>query len=406
MIVCPTCKEEATDGSRFCMYCGGKLPEPIKVSTDPLINKVIEGKYLIKERIGGGAMGSIYKAEHISLSKTVVLKILHRHLIRDESHVKRFSREAKAASRLNHPNCISIIDFGQTSEGLSYIVMEYLAGKDLCRILFEEGPLSYERTIHIISQVLDALDEAHSNGVIHRDLKPENIMIEKIRSDPDFVKVLDFGIAKIQDLTRSEQAASFKTATGMVFGTPEYMSPEQIRGEELDGRSDLYSLGVVMYQMLTNTLPFEGESVIEVATKHLRETPTPIEVKRPGIPPKLSQFVMRLLSKKREDRFQSAAEAKKFLLESVEQDKTKKEHDHIDSVFSRTTIRVERPENLVPLEPESQPTRMLENPPVFPTTTTTSKKFSSFGNLLLLILVLFGAAIFTFLVVTILGGKD
>jgi len=226
---CPQCRKESPEGSRFCPFCGAKLPEPARKAQDPIIGATIDGKYLVKERIGSGAMGSIYTAEQKALSKVVVLKVLHKHLVREEAHVKRFHREARAASRLNHPNCITVLDFGQTADGYSYIAMEYLSGRDLCRILFEDGPLPPRRAVHIVSQVLDALDEAHSKGVIHRDLKPENVMVEKLRSEPDFVKVLDFGIAKIRDFTGRDES-SFKTATGMVFGTPEYMSPEQIRG--------------------------------------------------------------------------------------------------------------------------------------------------------------------------------
>lgn len=277
------------------------------------MGKVVAGKYKILDRLGSGAMGSIYKAEHTALSKPVVIKVLHRHLIADQNHIKRFHREAKAASRLNHPNCISVLDFGQTEDGWLYICMEYVAGKDLCRIIFEEKRLEPRRVIHIASQVLDALDEAHAQGVIHRDLKPENIMIERLRTNPDFVKVLDFGIAKIRDVDGRGDTSGFKTATGMVFGTPEYMSPEQIRGEELDGRSDLYSLGIVMYHMLTGELPFTGDSVLEIATKHLREPPVPLSEKRPDLPRGLCAFVHKLLEKDREKRFRSAAEARAAL---------------------------------------------------------------------------------------------
>ena len=157
MSACPTCSQMAPDGSRFCPFCGGKLAELVRKPQDPLIGKTVDNKYLIKERIGTGAMGSIYKAEHRALSKQIALKVLHRHLLLEESHVKRFHREAKAASRLNHPNAIAMLDFGQTEDGLSYIAMEFLPGRDLCRILFEEGHLSVERTVRISAQILDAL---------------------------------------------------------------------------------------------------------------------------------------------------------------------------------------------------------------------------------------------------------
>lgn len=317
MASCPSCSNSAPDGSRFCPFCGGKLVELVRKPQDPLVGKIIDNKYVVLERIGTGAMGSIYRAEHRSLSKQIALKVLHRHLLTEESHVKRFHREAKAASRLNHPNAIAMLDFGQTEDGLSYIAMEFLPGRDLCRILFEEGRMSEDRTVRIAAQILDALDEAHAAGVIHRDLKPENIMVEPLRSNPDFVKVLDFGIAKIRDFAGGENS-SFKTATGMVFGTPEYMSPEQIRGEELDGRSDLYSLGILMYQMLTGELPFSGDSVLEVATAHLTQPPVPLAEKVPGIAPGIAAVVARLMSKKRDDRFPNAAEARQTLISAWE----------------------------------------------------------------------------------------
>lgn len=314
---CPICSKDAPEGSRFCPFCGAKLLTQAIRKTDPLIGKVLAGKYKVLERIGSGAMGSIYRAEHTALSKPIVIKVLHRHLVGDESHIKRFHREARAASRLNQPNCISVLDFGQTEDGWLYICMEFVSGKDLCRILFEEKLLDAERTVRIASQVLDALDEAHNQGVIHRDLKPENIMVERLRMNPDFVKVLDFGIAKIRDSDGRGDSSGFKTATGMVFGTPEYMSPEQVRGEDLDGRSDLYSLGIVLYQMLTGELPFTGESVLEIATKHLTEPPVPLQARRPDLPPALCAVVHRLLEKKRERRYATAAEAKAALVASL-----------------------------------------------------------------------------------------
>lgn len=317
MTRCPICAKDAPEGSRFCPFCGAKLATQSIRKTDPLINKTVAGKYKVLERIGSGAMGSIYRAEHTALAKPVVIKVLHRHLVGDESHIKRFHREARAASRLNQPNCISVLDFGQTEDGWLYICMEYVSGRDLCRILFEERRLDPERAVRIASQVLDALDEAHNQGVIHRDLKPENIMIERLRMNPDFVKVLDFGIAKIRDTDGRADSTGFKTATGMVFGTPEYMSPEQIRGEDLDGRSDLYSLGIVLYQMLSGELPFTGESVLEIATKHLTEPPVPLREKRPDIPVALCEVVHRLLEKKRDRRYATAAEAKAALVASL-----------------------------------------------------------------------------------------
>lgn len=311
--ICSSCGKGAPEGSRFCPFCGGRIVAERPRPVDPLIGKVIGDKYIVKELIGSGAMGSIYKAEHKDLSRPVALKVLHKHLLTDESQVHRFHREAKAASRLHHPNCISILDFGRTADGWFYIAMEYLNGKDLSRLISKEGPLPVAHVLHIARQVLDALDEAHGGNVVHRDLKPENIMIEALRSDAQFVKVLDFGIAKIRDSDGGEDGSGFKTATGMVFGTPEYMSPEQIRGDELDGRSDLYSLGIVMYQMLTGVMPFSGESVIEIATAHLINPIPNMRPMRPDCPEKLVRVVEKLIEKKRENRFQTAGDVRKAL---------------------------------------------------------------------------------------------
>jgi len=351
-MVCIVCNKEAPEGSRFCPYCGAKLRVTIKTVKDPLIGTTLAGKYHILERLGSGAMGAIYKATHLNLGKPVVVKVLHPHLVKEETHVQRFKREAKAASRLNHPNCITILDYDKTPDNWSYICMEYVEGKDLCRVLYEEKKLSPERAIDIALQVVDALDEAHSKGVIHRDLKPENIMLEKMRNKPDFVKVLDFGIAKIQD-SSDTASGSFKTATGMVFGTPEYMSPEQIRGEELDGRSDIYSLGVVLYQMLTGILPFTGETVLEVATKHLREPPPPLEEVAPELPKELIQVVNKMLEKNREQRFSSAGELRDALLHCLQV---------VKGQAPQTTLAAPPLQSRIPTKKDFVPVR-LQHPP-------------------------------------------
>jgi serine/threonine-protein kinase len=341
----------------------------VKKPLDPLVGKVVDNKYVILERIGTGAMGSIYKAEHRALSKQIALKILHRHLLTEESQVKRFHREAKAASRLNHPNAIVMLDFGQTEDGLSYIAMEFLPGKDLCRVLFEDGRLSEDRMVRIATQILDALDEAHAAGVIHRDLKPENIMIEPLRSNPDFVKVLDFGIAKIRDYTGGENS-SFKTATGMVFGTPEYMSPEQIRGEELDGRSDLYSLGVLMYQMASGELPFTGDSVLEVATAHLTQPPIPLAEKVPGITPGVAAVIASLMAKKRDDRPANAADARKALVgawEAAARAVAERRFEDARIAESRPQVSSEARTHLVPAVSEVRRGPSMRAPSLAPT---------------------------------------
>jgi eukaryotic-like serine/threonine-protein kinase len=284
------------------------------VASDDYIGKTVARKYRVEALIGEGGMGKVYKATQLVLEKPVVLKVLRQALLSDERTVARFQREAKAASRLNHANSISILDFGQAEDGAMYIAMEYVSGKDLHHILSREWPLQESRVIRIVSQVLSALSDAHGAGVIHRDLKPENIMVEQRRGEPDFVKVLDFGIAKITDSSGEDGPAL--TRAGFVCGTPEYMSPEQARGATLDHRSDLYAVGVILYQLTTGMLPFDSESAVGFATKHLTEQPPLPSRRRPEtrITVQLERLIMKTLSKSPDDRPQTAEQFRAELI--------------------------------------------------------------------------------------------
>jgi serine/threonine protein kinase len=305
MKTCTTCQTECIQNALFCPSCGCPFSSKAPRDDENLVGLCIGDSYRLYEQIGRGAMGAIYKAEQLSLAKDVALKVLHRHLLKDPTLTRRFHREARAASRINHPNCITIIDFGQTDDGHLYIAMEYIDGFDLAEVLYREHPFSYARILHILKQVCMALDEAHALGVIHRDLKPENIMLTQRRMEPDFIKVLDFGIAKITD-PKHKKGETFETIAGVVCGTPEYMSPEQARGQVLDARSDLYSLGAILYQLLTDQLPFDGSSPMEVVTRHLTEpVPCPTLVV-PGIHPEMNRLTQRLMAKKPEHRPDSA----------------------------------------------------------------------------------------------------
>lgn len=297
--------------------------------TDEYVGKTIAYKYRVEALIGEGGMGKVFRARQLSLDKVVVLKVLRHTLLSDERTVARFQREAKAASRLNHPNSISVLDFGQAEDGALFIAMEYVAGQDLHQILSREWPLNEGRVVRIVSQVLSALSDAHGAGVIHRDLKPENIMVEPRRNEPDFVKVLDFGIAKITDSTDDGPAL---TRAGFVCGTPEYMSPEQARGSQLDHRSDLYAVGVILYQLMTGLLPFESDSAVGFATKHLTEEPPPPTRRRPDarISPAMERLILRALSKNPADR-PASAEAFKAELQAVD-----KERRRMDSAPRRS----------------------------------------------------------------------
>ncbi|HLK92285.1 MAG TPA: serine/threonine-protein kinase [Polyangia bacterium] len=281
---------------------------------DPMPGRVIAGNFRIDGLIGSGAMGNVYKAEQLSLGKQVAIKVLHPHLMGDEKLVGRFKREAKSASLLNHPNSIQIIDSGQDRDGTLYIAMELLTGRDLSQVLRDEFPLPLPRVVRILSQVLSALEEAHAQGVIHRDLKPSNIMLIQRRDEKDFVKVCDFGIAKAT-LSEADDRAAMLTIQGLVCGTPEYMAPEQARAEPLDGRADLYSAAVILYQMVTGDIPFRADSPMAIVSRHLVETPVAPSKRRPDLrlPKIVDDVVMRGLEKEREMRYPSAVAFREVL---------------------------------------------------------------------------------------------
>ena len=304
---CAACSKHVEPGLRFCPGCGAMvLGERERLQPElAMIGSVVANNFLLQAIVGTGAMGTIYRAEQKSLGKTVVIKLIHKDMLSESTLALRFHREARAASRLNHPNCIQIIDFGEMDDGRLYIAMEHVSGQDLARVLFQEFPLRPERTLHIVRQVCLALDEAHANGVLHRDLKPENIMVGNRRNMKDFVKVLDFGIAKLMDSVPGSQV---QTLSGTVCGTPEYMSPEQARGDDMDGRSDLYSVGVILYQLLTNQLPFSGDNALEVMTKHLTTMPADPREIVTDAHPDLCALALQLLSKEPDHRSPSALE--------------------------------------------------------------------------------------------------
>ncbi|OLD06532.1 MAG: hypothetical protein AUI48_10845 [Chloroflexi bacterium 13_1_40CM_2_68_14] len=270
------------------------------------------GRFKVEELIGQGGMGKVYRARHLALDRLVCLKMLKPTLLEDSSVVGRFEREALAASRLNHPNSIQVLDFGRNdTDGSLYIVMEYVQGKDLRLVLRDEWPVPEERLCNIMAQVLAALGEAHAHNVIHRDLKPENVMVEQRRDHPDCVKVLDFGIAKMLD---SELPAL--TRSDAVCGTPQYMAPEQATGAPLDGRCDLYAVGIMLYQMVTGQLPFDGPNSMDVLTRQVNEAPVPPRRKQPNAPisAAMEALILRVLSKDPALRPQSAEEFRQLLL--------------------------------------------------------------------------------------------
>ncbi len=288
---------------------------------ESLIGRTLAGKFVVESFIGGGAMGAVYRARQLSLDKSIAIKVLHGDLVSDPTFIARFEREAKAASRLDHPNSMRVLDYGRDdADGLCYIAMELLDGKSLFSILREaRGPLPDKRTVDLLRQVLAALAVAHEMGVVHRDLKPENIIVLQSKSDDgnviETVKVCDFGMAKVlADDRRPEDAGLEKlTSHGVIVGTPEYMSPEQGKGEELDVRSDLYAVGVILYQMLTGKLPFQADTPIATVLKHLVEEPKPPSQIIAGVNLGLEAVCLRALKKEREERFASAREMRTAL---------------------------------------------------------------------------------------------
>ena len=304
---------------------------------DPaLIGRNIAGKFLIEAFLGGGAMGAVYRARHTLLEKDVAIKVMHPSVAIDASFVARFHREAKAASRLDHPNSIRVIDFGEEPDGLLYIAMEYVSGRDLYKVINEDWPISNARIVELLSQALAAIAVAHDMGVIHRDLKPENIMIVAGKNDEgrpaDVVKVCDFGIAKITDRDDDPKGPSTGparkvTTQGLVVGTPDYMSPEQARGEKLDARSDLYSMGIILYQLLSGETPFAADTALAIVLKHITDMPKPPSEKFSGVHAGLEAVCLKALQKSPNDRFQDAREMRVALRSALEGRPTPSQRD-------------------------------------------------------------------------------
>jgi serine/threonine protein kinase len=274
------------------------------IDSDPFVGSVIAERYRVLAPLGRGGMGAVYRVEHLMMKKELALKLLHPELGRLDEVAKRFEREAEAAARLSHPNIISVTDFGRTRDGMLFLVMELLAGPSLTEVIRPSDdtgrPLEPARALHILEQILRALEHAHAAGIVHRDLKPDNIVLVERDGDRDVVKLLDFGIAKITDQSRAKESL---TQAGVVFGTPEYLSPEQAMGEEADGRADLYAAGIILYEMLTGKRPYEAESRVEVISMHLtRAIPTlPVPLGR------YQPILFRAMAKKRDQRYPSAA---------------------------------------------------------------------------------------------------
>lgn len=302
MKTCPKCGVEYPDTTTLCPADGLAL----ETTGDSLIGTTLAGKYRIEARLNEGGMGTVYRATHVLMEKTVAIKVLRPSLAADEKIVARFSREARAASRISHPNALSVTDFGEDENGIVFLVMEFLSGKTLKQVIRDEGPLPLQRVVDITRQVGDALNAAHLQGVVHRDLKSDNIMLlDSIAGD--YAKVLDFGIAKINEPGEARDAGL--TAPNLVIGTPQYMSPEQCSQEtEIDSRSDIYSLGVILYEMLIGHVPFTADSPTMVMMKHLQEPVPSVLDERPDLPAAVGRVIARAMAKLPANRYQSIGE--------------------------------------------------------------------------------------------------
>ncbi len=293
---CSRCSTQIPEEAGFCPQCGSVRPTVLH--TDDMVGRWIIGQYVIRQQLGVGGMGVVYLADQPSVGRVAVVKVMHPELSRDPQVAPRFEVEARAASQLNHPHIVTIYNHGAMEEGPLFLAMEHCAGISLEGAL-RQGPLGPGRAAAVGQMIADALCEAHRRGVVHRDLKPSNIMLTEVGRRQDFVKVLDFGIAKLEGVEM--------TRTGMMIGTPQYMSPEQFRGEDLDGRSDLYSLGVMLFEMVAGRLPFISQSLHGYMHKHLTEAPPSLTGSGLGCSPELERIVSCLLAKDAAHRFADAA---------------------------------------------------------------------------------------------------
>lgn len=305
---------------------------------DPLVGQTLDEKYRIEQRLGEGGMGAVYRARHLQMDRPVAIKVLHENLLEDEAARIRFQREARAAVRLQHQNAIFVSDFGETADGYVYIVMELLEGPTLREILAKEAPIETARAISIMLQASDAVAAAHEAGIIHRDLKPANIIITQRPDVPASVKVVDFGVAKLTAgaLGDDEGNITLRQA-GALIGTPRYMAPEQYNGNELTPAADVYSLGVILYEMLTGMAPFTGSTPVEIAAKHVNNPPQSPRAIVAAIPEDVERVVLHALEKQPEDRPANGAQFHRELMDTAE--RLGLEHHALKSVPDIETLR-------------------------------------------------------------------
>ena len=310
--ICPTCGTEYPANERFCPRDGTALRS--QGGGNDLVGSIIGERYHVLKKLGEGGMGQVYLAEHVKMGRKSAVKVMNPGMVHDADAISRFNREAANASRINHPNVAGIYDFGETSDGLIYLAMEFIEGESLTSLVEKSGALPPNRAADIAKQAADGLQVAHDMGIVHRDLKPDNIMIAKNRDGSDCVKVVDFGIAKAAGAENQKV-----TKTGLVVGTPEYMSPEQLAGDKLDGRSDVYSLALVAFNMFTGKLPFDGESAQESMIMRLTDEPKSLAMMKPDTSwsPDVQAVMAKALQRRSADRYQKATDFGNALSDAV-----------------------------------------------------------------------------------------
>lgn len=341
MLHCPTCGRHYSPDFAICPEDKSPLQADATVMdsppADPLIGHTLDEKYRLEERLGVGGMGTVYRARHLLIDRPVAVKVLNRLFVEDEAARTRFRREARAAGRLQHPNAVTVTDFGESQDGYVYLVMELLEGRTLRDVLAKEAPLDVARSVALMLQISAAVAAAHEAGIIHRDLKPANIFIVQHPEVPAVVKVLDFGIAKLASELLDDEDSFTLTQVGAMIGTPRYMSPEQCDGVELTPAADVYSLGCILYEMLTGTVPFSGATPLAIAVRQTSEIPRSPRDFVSSIPAALEQVVLHTLEKRPEDRPPNAAAFREELLATA--DRLGLEHAAITSSPNMAALR-------------------------------------------------------------------
>lgn len=329
---CPRCDRKLAIEDRFCSRCGLARSTDGK-PVDPLIGLTVSDRYRIEERIGVGGMGTVYRAQHVRFGQDVAIKVLHERYTGDKKLAQRFEKEALTYGQVSHPNLVGLHDFGRTPDGMFFMALEYCPGKPLSVLLREQGHFGWRQATDVVTQVAQGLGAAHDCGVVHRDLKPENIIMTEIRPNRYHVRLLDFGIAK-----REDEDGPRLTQAGMVFGTPEYMSPEQARGKAVDKRSDIYALGTLYYELIVGHPPFTGPDKLRVMQQQANEVPTPLShYNVDDLPPAIEGIILKCLEKDPSERIVTTHE----LLQRIEENELRVAFDQSISELSNFDV-VER----------------------------------------------------------------